>query len=57
MTVDIRRRCYVTVTEPFLYLFHRDSVCKQKGSAAMSQIMESYPSKTVLCKKLWEAFR
>ena len=47
MTVNIRRRADITMTEPFLYLLHRDIVCKKQWCAAVSEVMEANMSQAV----------
>ncbi len=42
MSIDIRGRRNIAVTQPFLYLFQADPVCIQQTRAAMTEIVESY---------------
>ena len=42
MSIDIRGRRNIAVTQPFLDFFQADPVCIQQTRAAMTEIVESY---------------
>ena len=51
MAVDVCRRREIAVSQPFLYVLQLYSVGKEQACAAVSEIMEPDPSKTMLFQK------
>ena len=54
MSIDVGRCIEVTVSQPFLYTFKRDTACYKQTCAAMPEIMEPDLIKTMLRQKLRE---
>ena len=57
MTVNIRRRADVTVTEPFLNLLHRYVIGKQQRRAAVPEIVKPNVPQTISFQNLAEILR
>lgn len=57
MRVNIGCGGEITVSEPVLDLLHRNVVCQQQAGAAMTEIVEAYPSKSIILQKLWKSGR
>ena len=53
MSIDVGRCIEVTVSQPFLYTFKRDTACYKQTCAAVSQIVEPDLINVVLIAKLF----
>ena len=57
MRVDVGGGRKIAVAEPFLYLLHRDDVCKQQARAGVAKVVEADAAQAVAVEKLRERRR
>ena len=54
MTVNIRRRADVAVTQPLLNMLEGNAVGQQQAGAAVTQIVKAHPAQAVVLQEFWE---
>ena len=54
MTVNIRRRADVAVTQPLLNVLEGNAVGQQQAGAAVTQIVKAHPAQAVVLQEFWE---